>query len=168
MLFFAIYAVIYDVITMFLSTDEYYVVYTHHDLPMHHITMATERNYFMFNLKACEEAYVILSKDPGVSENDAYQFVMGLESNSKSEIRKQSPDTETKSFTTENILSCDETLPFWITWTSGMFELGKGHTLGSDRLIEWRDTRPYDINGLSLASRHATPAEWDFFQDAGL
>ena len=140
---------------------------TRHDMPMHYVTLATDRDYIVFNVKVCEEAYVILSQDPGVTDSSAYHIVMGMESSSKTEIRKQSPSSETITFDTENVLQCNEKVQIWVQWNSGKIELGTGGKVGSDRLVEWRDATPYDINGFSLASRYTTPAEWDLQIDSG-
>ena len=154
------------VLLLLFCLENYYAVSTKHDLPMYQFTLATDREYFIFSLKACEDAYVILTTVPGITEDNSYHIVMGAQSNSMTEIHKQSPQSETKSFSTQDILSCSEMRPFWIRWVSGSIELGTGDDVGSAILFAWRDMSAYEINSISLASKHTENAHWEFDEDS--
>ena len=136
-------------------------------LPMNQFSLTTDRQHLLFSLETCREAYLVLTNQPGVTEDNAYHVVIGAQDNSVTEIRKQSPQTETKSFSTPDILSCTEMRQFWLKWEAGTIELGTGEVVGSSSLFSWRDLSPYDVNAISPASKYEDKnAHWEIFEDS--
>ena len=145
------------------------MLYTKPDLPFHQISLATDRSSFTFQVRADEEAYLILCKDPGITDEYSYHIVMGLQGGDTTEVRKQPPETETKSFLTHEILTCPSfACEMWVSWTNGVIKLGEGQTVGERSIFEWRDVKPHEINALSLASRADTDGRWEFHQQQGV
>ena len=58
------------------DTDEIIIAYTNLSNALNFITIPTERDYFLFALTACENALVVLSTVPGVTDSQAWQVVI--------------------------------------------------------------------------------------------
>ena len=124
----------------------------------------SERQEFIFKVRASQGVYVRLATYLGDAVSDIYTVGVGTHANSFSMIWK---DGENGSpVQTPGILDQYELRAFWVTWRWGFIEFGKGLTPGLDRLVGYEDMEGfYEVNALSLSSD--TTATWEVGQGDG-
>ena len=120
-----------------------------YDYERYHV-VTSGRTHMAFTLQACSDSHVGLSEVPGLASYNMYEVVIGGWENSKSVIRRQVQGTILAERQTPNILKCDETRYFWISWADGLIEMGSGAAIGQHRLIYYQDPDPYTVNSLTL------------------
>ena len=128
----------------------------------------TRENALVFKVKACESAYVLLAKYPGVTTYSAYEIRIGVlagGSTMKTQIRKRlSRQQGPAPVTTPNILECSEFHYFWIEWREGYIGFGKGAIPRTDKVTEWNHgDAQFEVNAISMASPSPMAnAKWVF------
>ena len=92
--------------------------------------------YFVFEIKACGDAMVVLA--PSVGDiHLAFEIGIGLDKNTQSIIRRSIQGPGVMTVSTLNILSCNESRPFWVGWRDGHIEVGKGNIPGQNRFMSY-------------------------------
>ena len=62
-----------------------------------------------------------------------------------------------------DILSCDQMLPFWMTWKDKEIIVGKGATIGKQTLISTKlDESLTDLTSISFDTFKNNEGRWDF------
>ena len=68
---------------------------------------------------------------------------------------------------TPNILSCDVSRPFWVSWLNGKIRLGRDE-LYDDDIVAWNDGSPHDVTSVGLATGvNGSGGKWEFSRDSG-
>ena len=65
-------------------------------------------------------------------------------------------------FDTPDILSCDVYRWFWIRWAAGYFEVGKGHLVGAELVMSWKDDDPRAVQALTVSTGFDAEGSWVF------
>ena len=113
------------------------------------------------NIKACSDAYFTLSKIQGNSRTLSYEIGLDVGGEGHSVIR-DSVGGSTMTQYDESVLHCDHFKHFWVTWTRGVIEVGKGSTVGVDRILQWQDSDPHDVNAMALKSSDSIEGTFKF------
>ena len=109
-------------------------------------TDLTGRSYYVFKVKACQEAYVKLAHRLGRTDIDSYEVRIGTESNTKTVIIPDPKNSHQESVDSPDVLHCNEYRPFWISWLYGTLYVGKGTHVWENELISYTDPTPHIIN----------------------
>ncbi|CAH1798336.1 unnamed protein product [Owenia fusiformis] len=114
-----------------------------------------------FNVKACNDAHLLLQKTPGDTNNDLYQIVIhGWAGNPKSAIRDGMDGSEVASYA-GSVLSCSEMRQFWVSWENGFIKVGKGHIYGQNMLMFWQDPTPHAVNVINFMTGWGATGSWE-------
>ncbi len=88
-----------------------------------------------------------------------YEIVLGSHSNSKTEIHRYG---HTKaSVVTPEILKCEESQQFWVSWSSGHIGVGHGEIPGITEIVGVDDNNFKSISYMGLSTSVTATGEWD-------
>ena len=131
-----------------------------------HVWIATEHNFFKFQVQACADVHIALTQYPGKADNMSYEIVIGASNNSISHVKDPAKGAIVKEVKSPDVLSCTERRPFWIQFIYESIWLGRGSEIGRQGFLIWtHPIRP--ISALSLASASGYSATWEFNQQLG-
>jgi len=117
------------------------------------------REYIYLRIRACYGARIRLD-GPG------YVVEIGMNDNERIAIRLAN-ETIVKSVESPGILSCRHLRFYWISWFSGVVEMGRDAPL-ENVLISWTDPAPMSVTGFSLATETGAEGEWQTEQHPGI
>ena len=155
-----------------LSADNMYIFRTPGgDAPTYeHFWLVSEVDYLLFNVRACAQASVAITKAPYVTENDnCFEVVIGYNDNLQTVIRTTVGDdgSTVASADTPDVLDCNFPRPFWLSWFGGHIKLGQGHVLDEQLLVDYNDGDVRTIGAKSFGSYIDDNAFWHVLKDAG-
>lgn len=117
------------------------------------------REYIYLRIRACYGARIRLD-GPG------YVVEIGMNDNERIAIRLAN-ETIVKSVESPGILSCRHLRFYWISWFSGVVEMGRDAPL-ENVLISWTDSAPVPVTGFALGTEIGTEGEWQIEQHPGM
>ena len=129
-------------------------------LPMHQTT-------FSFTVEACEDATVYISMYPRAGRQAVYEIIIGGDHNSKSAIYKYKDNNQvgTAIADSPNVLQCNTSAPFYLSWYSGYLVLGTSSS-EDDVIVQWQDPDPIEVNAVGVGTPGRTGI-WKFSERAG-
>ena len=119
-----------------------------------------------FSVKACSEAFIALSAVQGNPYILTYEVAIGISGGNVNELR-HGVGGSVQATHSDTLLHCDETRHFWVSWTDGSVEFGKGQSVGSDKLLSWVHDTPYDVDAVSVSTQNSVEGTWEFTSIAG-
>lgn len=123
--------------------------------------------HLTFKIRSCDNGHILLSNSLlDVTENAAYEIVLGGYNNTFSDIRRGAHGPIVASANTPNIMNCDEFLPFWVKWENKVLIVGSG-LLGSNVIMEYNDRAMSDDLLATVTSWESAPAEFHFLESEG-
>lgn len=124
-----------------------------------------ERGYIVFGVRSCKQARLFLNEGIG-KLGKAYTIVLGAKQNRISKIIKG--EQVLVQVDTPDLVDCDETKYFWISWLNGVIEVGRGMRL-RDRLFMSTPpgTDTSNLTALTIDSRYDN-AHWQFRSIEGM
>ena len=140
-------------------------------------SLALNKPYFFFRIRACREVAIELLGSPGVHSTVNYYFVFGASDNTKGELYKNVAGSfqQVQSSDWDSFLMCDTVKLFWIaaeTREDGSLglEAGEGRLLHNNTILKYTDPEPMSVLAVSLSSSRTTQgtADWEFAEDSGL
>ncbi|VDH96868.1 Hypothetical predicted protein [Mytilus galloprovincialis] len=135
------------------------VVDSYTSLSNYQIYPANNR-FIKFHVKACENAFVLLSSDINLHSSNFYEIC--IDGHSKTQIylrvrRKTSNVPKNHSFDKPGLLNCSEHRTFIVKWEeSGRITL----TAGTEVVMDWTDTTPIPIQGIGLMTGWGSDGMW--------
>ena len=69
---------------------------------------------------------------------------------------------------TPNILSSEKLQPFWVRWSKGLIQVGKGHIVGDQELLQWQDPNPRSVHSITVSTGWGTDGHWEFDSYEGM
>ncbi|ELU12988.1 hypothetical protein CAPTEDRAFT_69653, partial [Capitella teleta] len=64
---------------------------------------------------------------------------------------------------TPDVMHCNETRYFWISWKNGVIEVGRGLVVGNRVfMVWWKDPEPYKVNGIAISTGFGAEGKWKF------
>ena len=119
-----------------------------------------ENKFIKFQIKACANAFVLLSAANNLKSSDFYEICIGGGSNTKVFIRvcrNGSIHRERHSFDARGLLSCSEHRTFIVEWeVSGRITL----TAETGVVIYWTDTSPIHIEDVGVMTGYGSDGMW--------
>ena len=138
-----------------------------------------EREYITFGVTACQTARITLAERSGDIRFRAWEVVLGGFNNRETYVKESpiSPDPrygrrhQVSLYTTAltpNILSCNESRLFWIGWSGGYVQVGRGMYYGQQVIASLDDRNSsHAVNAISVATSEAT-GRWLFNDNSGM
>ncbi|CAC5393340.1 unnamed protein product [Mytilus coruscus] len=113
-----------------------------------------------FQVKACNDAFVLLSSASDLNSTFLYEIVIGGKSNTAISVRrKYGGKTATMTVINAIVLFCDEYTKLFLNWSSsGRFTLGND----SHTFINWTDPYPLMIEGYGIMTGWGADGSWIF------
>ena len=120
----------------------------------------TEERSLKFHIKACKQAYILLSATRDLVSPDYYELVIGGYINSRVIIRRKYGMHEyLAQVYIDAPLSCNEFRPFVVNWsTSGNIQIATDSYL----YVNVTDPDPLPVNGLGIMTAHGGTGLWMF------
>lgn len=114
-----------------------------------------------FEVMACNDAHIALSKDKGVDSRDTYEIVIGGWGDHQSVIRdcKQCAHMDTN-VQQQHPIDCQNYSSFWVSWTNNVIKVGKGNDVGKQTFLTWNDTAPHDVNYVAFSTGFGATGKW--------
>ena len=146
-----------------------YTLYTPSDKGYQYMWMSSDSHFFTFRVKACHDATVGLSQEPGVTTDNTYEVIIGGRKNTATFIRKIFAGDRTiwKELPIANLTSCNETRPFWVTWRSSVITVGRGLVINQNPFLTWQDPNPMRVTGVAITTGWGSDGVWEVQQDQG-
>ncbi len=117
-------------------------------------------NHFAFKVKAEQGVEVALASVPHLTQEQAILLCIGCVTNQKTIIWDMSNLEDLCQEDTPNILSKDEFRWFWISYSAGYLQFGKGRLAGVDHVMGCHLPVKYRFHGLSLATEYYASGYW--------
>ena len=128
-----------------------------------------DKQSFVFRVKGCYDARIILASYTKVVDVSFYEIVIGASGNQVSKIGQDGLDGgNVVEASTPNVLHCKETRYFWVSWGGGFVQVGSGAVAGESGFLQLQDSFPYKIRSLAFDSDSPTVAIWEFGAVTGL
>ncbi|VDI62423.1 Hypothetical predicted protein, partial [Mytilus galloprovincialis] len=143
------------------STDSYVpnFVDSYTSLSNYQIFPADNR-FIKFRIKACSDAFVLLSSDINLHSTDFYEICIGGHYNTKvfrRVRRKGYKAPQNNAYLAPSLLSCSEYRIFIVSWEeSGRITL----TAESGVVMDWTDTTPLPIQGVGIMTAWGSDGMW--------
>lgn len=120
--------------------------------------MVDGHRHLLLHITACQSAYIALCFLPGKTSSYAYEVALGINDNTKSELRASVGGTAVAEYDGQ-VLSCSYGNDFWMSWTTRGISIGYGTRFGANMILQWEDyDNGHDINSVSFASQSS--AQW--------
>ena len=117
------------------------------------------------DIRSCAEAHLHLYLI--YNEPQAYEVVIGAESNTKTSLYRETSTSVIHSENTPDVLDCLESRTFWISWENGQIDV-REESLAGNSLLSWTDTNPLEVHMMALSSGSGSEgAEWTYSTSAG-
>ena len=96
-----------------------------------------QTDHIVVKIKACSDAHILLTSlmhgvlSPAMG---SYEIVIGQRNNvTLLRTKLLDPSTNKVEVATEYILDCEDSRYFWVSWTDGTVQVGRGTTVGTNR-----------------------------------
>jgi hypothetical protein len=120
--------------------------------------MVDGHRHLLLHITACQSAYIALSFLPGKTSSYAYEVALGINDNTKSELRTSVGGTAVAEYDGQ-VLACSSGNYFWISWIAYGVRIGYGTHFGTNAILQWEDgDNGHDVNTVSFASQ--STAQW--------
>ena len=120
----------------------------------------TEERSLKFHIKACNNAYILLSATRDLVSPDYYELVIGGNNNHRISVRRKYGSNRYLATVVINApLSCDEFRSFVVNWsTDGNIQIGTNSFL----YVNVTDPAPLPVNGLGMRTAYGATGLWIF------
>ena len=154
---------------LFLFTEGVADHYTIHNEPAFSLDkrwIFTSKETLAFKVTACQDAHLVVATVPFYKDTDAAEIIFGTNNNRETKIiadRQNSNDFQVVS--TPNILDCDSSREFWISWDGGMLRAGRGPVY-SDELVSMAYNL-VNVSAVSLTTANGKAGIWTLHRREG-
>ena len=134
-----------------------------------HLTV-TDRNYIVFSVKLCKDAYITLSEIAGLTLYNTYEIIIGYQENSESLILYERGGERLVTVQTPGILDCNKPELFWVSWDGPIqnsIDVGRGSVVGDRVFMSTPTEHTFRINSVAIASGYTETGDWEFRQLKG-
>ena len=127
-----------------------------------------QQNHIVISIQACEDAWIALSRYYGNTKISAFEIGIGMEKNKKSVIGRQVGGPYQTEVETPGILSCNESLSYWVRWTMVRIEVGTNAIVGDNRVMSL-DLEDYghEINAVAFHGGTEKAVKWTVHGSSG-
>eukprot|EP01047_Picozoa_sp_COSAG01_P017021 COSAG01_NODE_889_length_12914_cov_3.351775_1_plen_4223_part_10 len=120
-----------------------------------------------FTVKAANDAHIGFFSDKQ-SKSEVYEVVLSGWGNTQSAIRKKSQGSNKVVAATRGMLNSGEARQFWVDVTNGHVRVGKGHSLGANKIMEWQDPFPHIVVSVGVMTGWGSTGAWSICHDGWL
>ncbi|CAG2229229.1 unnamed protein product [Mytilus edulis] len=121
----------------------------------------SQTKYFRFSIKACRDAFILLSAAIDLQSQDFYEICLGGYGNSEVYLRRKYNDADTLVISTPDILNCTGTITMEVRWTlDGSIFLYMETAAGPETILNWRDPIPLPIQGVGIMTGWGADGIW--------
>jgi len=114
-----------------------------------------------FTIQASNDAHIAFAPNIAAGESvPLYEIVIGGWANTQSVIRRSSQGANLATAATPNILSKDESRPFWASVVDGQVRVGRGSVIGVDVFMQYDDPDPLPIQYLGINTGWGSNGHW--------
>ncbi|CAC5406506.1 unnamed protein product [Mytilus coruscus] len=114
-----------------------------------------------FKVKACDNAFLLLSAAVDLQSQDFYEISLGVAKNNKTKLHRKNNNNPELTRITPDFMNCTEFRAFQISWTmNGNIILAKDTNNGSEIIFDWIDPSPLVINGVGIATGWGSDGLW--------
>ena len=125
----------------------------------------SNKKSFVFSVAACYSAHIALGEIPGIIGKDTLAFELGSDNNKNTTLYRISDGYVFSTMATPNILSCSQTMDYWVSW-EGSLSVGIGPYSGHHSKLVTGLPRGYEVNAISI-STEGHQGDWEFHQAKG-
>jgi hypothetical protein len=115
------------------------------------------RESYVLEVVACQGVFVELSEIPGNPKASSYEVALGIDDNTKSELRLGLGGSVLQSHSGA-VLHCSELKAFWFAWNRGTLTAGLGSTVGSNQILQHHDSNALSIHSVGVAALEGVDA----------
>ncbi|XP_071124072.1 uncharacterized protein 5-like [Mytilus edulis] len=137
--------------------------------PLNQYGFNASRNYSInFDLKVCRDAFVYLSASPVMDKQAAlYEICIGGNEGKRILLRRNDLTFQdvARNDLGDGSTQCGSFQPFWISWQNGNIKIGKGLSVDSGVVIDWRDPNPFIIHGLGVRTGLGQSGLWIIYME---
>lgn len=126
----------------------------------------SNRTYIQFLVKAKESAFVALWSSSNISDAMFYEFALGAASTAIS-LRRNKVTAYFEHFKPGTWMSNAEFMPFWISWESGVIEIGTSSELKKEKRKSWPDPNPLNVSSVGILTGWGQDGEWIIYPYTG-
>ena len=150
-------------------TGKTYTVQSPEDYGYRTFWLNVTQPYFVFHVRACRDAHVIMSSLYGHGDNNSYEVVIGAGDNQQTIIREAKLGWTVSQKDTPEVLSCEQTRAFWVSFDGGRIRVGSGAEVYRQQMVHWNDpsASPHDVTAVSVSTGWGTSGEWTFAASQG-
>ena len=128
--------------------------------------MMTNKNFFQFSVRACQNASLLLTEDPRALRHGTSEVVLGYNDNMMSSLQPNMNNPDYEVADSPNILHCAQFRKFWVSWTYEGIKVGQD-AVGENVLLS-RDFSLGDITSIALSVGGTNDVGiWNFNQESG-
>jgi len=125
-----------------------------------------QKTNVVFGVRTCNDAILALSEEMEKVSN-SYEVVIGGYGNKRSDIRSNVQSDAVARMDTPDIVSCNETRFFWVSWDGGLIEVGLGLRVGQRRFLFWKDLSPRNVTAVGFTGWDKEN-DWEFTHNDGM
>ena len=85
--------------------------------------------YFVFHVRACRDAHIVMSSRYGLVDSATYEVVIGAGDNQQTLIRDERLGWTMSQQYTPEMLSCEQKRAFWVAFDGGRIRVGEAGLL---------------------------------------
>lgn len=100
------------------------------------------------------------------AEETKVEIGLGVENNELSFVRISGSSSSFET-ATPNLLHCDDTRAFWISWNDEYFKVGKGSMIDEQVFMNLQDPNRDSFNAVQLHSVRSSSAVWQIYENSG-
>lgn len=121
-------------------------------------------SYIVFRVRACQDARIILASYIKVATVSYYEIMIGANGNQASKIGKDglSSGGGVIEANTPNVLHCNYTRSFWISWRGTYVQVGSGSVVGESVFLQLEDANQYKIRAIAFDTSAPNIGLWEF------
>ncbi|ELT90394.1 hypothetical protein CAPTEDRAFT_202271 [Capitella teleta] len=116
----------------------------------------------VIQVRACHDVNILLS-DKFAAIGNGYEVALGIRDNQLSAIRDEQYGPNVAADETEGILDCEDFRAFWLQWSMGRIQVGRGTKIGQRKILEHAKVNPpRRIKSISLSTGGGATGRWLF------
>ncbi|XP_048247355.1 uncharacterized protein LOC124145114 [Haliotis rufescens] len=125
------------------------------------VDLAPGTTSFKFKVRASNDAHLVLLQADGVTDENAYEVVIGGWNNTQSVIRKGMAQAN-RVTTRHTPLFAFHSHDFWISWENGVIAVGTGMEVGVGTFMSWTDPSPHAVRDIAVYTGWGSTGLWQF------
>ncbi|XP_077187621.1 C3 and PZP-like alpha-2-macroglobulin domain-containing protein 8 isoform X2 [Paroedura picta] len=150
--------------SVFFCPNEKIHISTPNKYEYQYVQKPSRMTHFSVAVKAHHSAHIALSSSPH-DMTAMTEIVLGGHQNSRTWISASKMGEPVASAETPGLLSWDEFRTFWISWTSGLIQVGHGPSvLNESIIVSWAAPRPPEVKYVGFSTGWGSAGEYKIWR----